>query len=129
MAKLRRHALGNADESRRQADRIDHDQERHQRRDGEIEKHSRVPRSEAESLFCKRCFGEPVERTAPTEAPACYGDWTGSTPAPVEGIRPLRHAPGGAPTYFLKLRLKAASDSKPTSAATCPMLIPGTSKR
>jgi hypothetical protein len=28
-----------------------------------------------------------------------------------DGIRVLRHAPGGTPTYFLKLRLKAASDS------------------
>lgn len=38
--------------------------------------------------------------------------------------RRRRHSSGGSPTHFLKARLNAASDSKPTAAATETTFVP-----
>ena len=40
-----------------------------------------------------------------------FAKYEGLEPLCSDGIRALRQAPGGIPTHFLKLRLKAASDS------------------
>ncbi len=71
-----------------------------------------IARSEAGAVAAAAAasaLGPPVpsDRGDARGAPA----HAGAAPASPRAPRRFRHAPGGVPTYFLKARLKAASDS------------------
>ena len=69
--------------------------------------------------------GHPRQADAATRTRIrfCPSGFNRAGPLPSGRLR-KRQAPGGIPTCLLKARLNAASEPKPTSAATCAMLMP-----
>ena len=110
----------------------------HQRADGARRGADAVRRREGSRL-------RPLRRQggASTSSPSCAGspsspatgtirsEWVGGGGGPgfVHDACCRRHSSGERPTHFLKARLNAASDSKPTAAATETTLAPSSRKQ